>query len=187
MKTLIIDNHTKYRAELRNSLPGSIEVIRREDVSPMITLDNYDLLVLSGGHGVSSVSHHPIEYAFEMQFVREAKIPILGICLGSEIITYALGGELKSLDHLHQGGVEITITDEPLLEKLGKNVITVYEYHQWGTSVLPPNTIACAHSDHGPEIIKHADKPIIAIQFHPEVSQIPQLFDWVLENFKIKK
>ncbi len=187
MKTLIIDNHTKYRAELRDSLPGSIEVIRREDVSPMITLENYDLLVLSGGHGVSSVSHHPIEYALEMQFVREAKIPILGICLGSEIITYALGGELKSFERLHQGGVEITITDHELLKKLNSEKITVYEYHQWGTSVLPPNTVACAHSDHGPEIIKHTNKLIIAIQFHPEVSQIPQLFDWILESFKIKK
>jgi GMP synthase-like glutamine amidotransferase len=63
----------------------------------------------------------------------------------------------------------------------------VFEGHQWGVKTLPSNMISCGFSDHGPEIIKHLIRPIIGIQFHPEVTQNQKIFDWIIESLGIKK
>lgn len=186
MRILIIDNHTRFLKELQDSFPGSVDVISKEKIEHKKILDGYDLLVFSGGYGVSSVSNHPDKYLNEIQIIQDTKVPILGICLGAEIITYALGGKLKKLEQIHQGSVTLNITDVSLSETLRTNIINVYECHHWGIETIPDGMISCAHSDHGPEIIKHSQRQIVGIQFHPEVSQNDKIFEWVFESLGIK-
>ncbi|HRH33089.1 MAG TPA: gamma-glutamyl-gamma-aminobutyrate hydrolase family protein [bacterium] len=187
MKTLIINNHTKFLKELQSSFPGIVEILNKEDLPKKSDFVDYDLIVLSGGYEVATVAHHPDQYYKEIELVKKTKIPILGICLGVEIITYALGGELVKLDRFHQGSIKLTVIDQDLVTILQSQTIEVFEGHQWGVKTLPSNMISCGFSDHGPEIIKHLIRPIIGIQFHPEVTQNQKIFDWIIESLGIKK
>lgn len=186
MKILIIDNHTKYLKELSKSFRATVDIVKKEDFKNSDDLNKYDLLIFSGGHDVPTIAHHPEIYKEELSCISTTTIPILGICLGAEIITYALGGKLKKLDRVYQGGTKIYISDESLSGLLKQNEIEVYECHQWGVDTLPPSMISCAYSDHGPEIIKHSGKPIIGIQFHPEVTQRKEFFSWILQTLNLK-
>ena len=90
MKTLIINNHTKHIDELRNLFIGA-DIIDKIDLVNHGTSDfeNYDLIVLSGGSGnIPSVFHNPEEYQFEIDLVKYSSVPIVGICLGAEIIAH---------------------------------------------------------------------------------------------------
>lgn len=184
MKTLIINNHTKHISELETLFPDST-VINKEDLSENITLDSFDLLVISGGSGVPTVQQHKDYYALEEKLVLESTIPVIGICLGSEIIIDAFGGELTDISTLHKGDMTLAVTDQSLKNSLGTNNITVYEAHCISVKKLPDNFIAYAHSDHGIELFKHISRPIIGIQFHPEVGKHDDLWKWVFQTLSM--
>lgn len=179
MKTLLINNHTKHLNELFQFLPGEIVVIEKSDVET-IEPNTFDLIVISGGHRIPTVLNHPEEYTTEMELVRTTEKPILGICLGCEIICTAFGGTLKKLEVYERGEVTLDISSESLGSLLDAHTLTMYESHGIGIDALPPDFEICATSDHGPEIIKHKSRPIIGIQFHPEVEVSEKFWEWVL-------
>lgn len=182
MKILLIDNHSKHKNELLALLSNHAEVATQEEL--MIPgLDEYGLIVLSGGFHVPGVLHNPEAYSKEIELVRTTKTPILGICLGSEIIVTALGGSLQEIGE-HKGEVVIKVIDESLKKVLGKDNLLVYESHRVAVKDLPDTMIACAYSEHACEIIKHATRPIIGIQFHPEVDLHKGFMSWVINSFK---
>ena len=117
MKILLIDNHSKHREELIGILGESATVETQEQLSDSDT-DSYDLVVLSGGSNIPSLFYNPEAYVKEISLVRNTKTAILGICLGSEIITKALGGTLQDLGSIHRGNISITVTDEDLKNDL---------------------------------------------------------------------
>lgn len=185
MKTLIINNHSKHLSEIEKLFPNS-QIISHEDISPDQDLNGFELLIISGGSGVPTVLHHRDYYAIEERIVAKSSIPILGICLGAEVIVTTFGGELTEISTLHRGEIELIITDESLYKAVDTNKIEVYEAHSVRIRQLPVDFTACAHSDHGIEIFKHITKPIIGIQFHPEVGKHADLWGWILKTLQVK-
>ena len=169
MKTLIINNHSNYIKELV-SLFSDVVIIDKQTLTKDFNITNYDLIVLSGGSNVPTVLRHPEEYIYEISIIKESKIPVLGICLGAEIICEAYGGKLQELTEEHRGVITLQITNLDLEKALGVSNLEVTEGHHIGIQGIPQDFISCAHSEHGIEIIKHKDKPIIGFQFHPEVA-----------------
>ena len=184
MKALIINNHSKYIKEL-SSLFSDVIVLDKENLTKDFDITSYDLLVLSGGSNVPTVLRHPEEYAFEINLVKNKQIPVLGICLGGEIITKAFNGELQELSEKHRGIIKLKIKDIKLKLKLGEDEFEAIEGHQIGIRTLPENFVSCASSKHGIEILKHINKPIIGFQFHPEISNNKKLFDWIFETLNL--
>lgn len=184
MKILIIDNHTKYIKEL-SSLFSDVTILNKENLTKDFDITNYDLLVFSGGSNIPTVLRHPEKYIFEIDLVKRSNIPVIGICLGIEIICEAYGGELQELSKEHKGSVKIKVEDEELKDKLSSDEIEVIEGHQIGIKTLPENFISCAYSEHGIEIIKHKEKPIIGFQFHPEISNNKKLLDWMFKTLNL--
>ena len=184
MKTLLINNHSKHVEELAALFPDCV-IMQKEDLTDGIDMGLYDLLVISGGSDIPSVYWHPEAYSIETELIRTVAIPVLGICLGAEILTQAYGGTLKELPRQYKGSIEITVQDERLKEKLPSPIIDVYEAHEVCTEVVPEHFIVCATSEHGIEIIKHESKPIIGIQFHPEVGKNTELFAWIFETLGV--
>lgn len=184
MKILLIDNHSKHREELIKLLKNEAIVETQEQLNNS-DIDLYDLVVLSGGSNTPSVFYNPSAYTKEIDFVKNTKSPVLGICLGSEIITKAFGGTLQDLGSTHRGEVLVTITDENLQDCIGSNYLRVYEAHEIITKDIPKDFLVCAHSKHGIEIIKHKTKPIIGVQFHPEVETNIKLIKWLMRALKI--
>jgi GMP synthase-like glutamine amidotransferase len=182
MKVLIVNNHSKHINELADLFLGS-EILQKEDFKTAQDITKYGLIIFSGGSNVPTVLRHQEFYSDEIEFIKDSKIPILGICLGAELITKAFDGELKELSSDHRGVVNLTITD-PLLEKaIGVKHFGAKEGHQIGIEKMPEEFIEVAHSEHGIEIMRHKTRPIIAIQFHPEISRNKLLMVWITEIF----
>ncbi len=185
MKTLIIDNNSKHIEELK-SLFKEAEIINKKNLNNDLKLNKYDLLVLSGGSNVPTVLRHPNEYSFEMNLIRTSNIPIIGICLGLEIITKAFDGELQELPVKHKGLVQLKISDPKLKSSINSEFIDVIEVHHINIKKLPEKFISCANSQHGVEIIKHINKPIIGFQFHPEILKNQKLIDWMFKTLNLE-
>ncbi len=181
MQTLIIDNHTKHLSELV-SLFQNVTILKKEELVKGQNFDVYDAIVFSGGSDVPTVLRHPNDYILEIEIIKNSKIPIIGICLGAEIIVQAFGGELVDLGTDHRGNVDLEITNNDFAEFLGNKNITVNEAHSIGINKIPNDFSVYAVSDHGAEIIKHKSRPIIGFQFHPEISQNPKIIEYFLNK-----
>jgi GMP synthase (glutamine-hydrolysing) len=177
MKTLIVDNHTKHIQELKNSFEHAT-VISREEIKNF-PVDDFDLIVLSGGSHVPTVLNHNEIYQEEERLLNLGK-PVIGICLGCEIICKAFGGELEFMPEHQRGTKQFEIIDKILASKMGAHELTAFESHSLRIKKLPEDFYEMIRSEHGPEMIKHKTLPIIGVQFHPEVGATKKLWEWVL-------
>lgn len=171
MKTLIIDNGTKYLGKLRDlvrELDEDITIKKWWTVDSNFAKD-FDLIVLSGGHQFSVV-RNPELFKNEIELVKTLTKPILGICLGFEVIAYAYGATLTHSPKYEKGIFKIEkVTDSPIFTKV--NDFEVFENHGIRVKNLKDNEflVPLAESMYGIEIIKHKNKPIYGFQFHPEM------------------
>ncbi len=167
MRILIIDNNTSYLDSLTKLLlPHSVSVIKFEDFKSH-KLNNYNLIILSGGHPNSVEYQHKL-YEEEIKTILRSNIPILGICLGFELIVFSFGGKLKELPEKEKGEIEIKIINNDFITKNIKS-LRVFESHRWVAESLPKELISLAESKDGIEIIKHITRFIYGFQFHPEM------------------
>jgi GMP synthase-like glutamine amidotransferase len=185
MKTLIVDNHTKHIQEL-GSLFSNPYIIQKEDLKEHSDFRECALIIFSGGSSVPTVLEHPEEYAVEIAVIKNSAVPIIGICLGAEIITEAFGGKLVDLKTKHRGFVRLEIEDDRLQTLIRSHTLEVFEGHRIGIERLPEDFVSCAHSEHGVEILKHKTRPIIGFQFHPEVSKNIEMLQWIIETLNIE-
>ncbi len=96
----------------------------------------YDGFVLMGGAmNAGEVDKHPWleDAAHLVQRFNEAEKPVLGICLGSQIIARASGARVYDLPRPEVGFVSLSLTDtaagDPLLGQGFANPITLAEFH----------------------------------------------------------
>lgn len=172
MKVLLIDNGTHYKKRLADLLTGH-EVVR----VPFDKLDNslhqqgFGLIVLSGAYNTHSVKYYgDTLYATEQKFVRQSKVPVIGICFGAQIIAHMYGATLSWVP----GGKRLKGL------KLVYNVIKtpfgffpyygarVWSVQRWRITELPPVLSCWCASNEGVEVFRHINKPFYGLQFHPE-------------------
>ncbi len=181
MKILLVNNHTKHFSELIKFLPGEVSVIDKTLFNNDINFNAYDLVVFSGGSDVPTVMRHPDVYSAEIFMIKNTQIPILGICLGAEIINVSFGGNIKDTKDKFLGDYIINIKDDLAKKILGNNS-NVSERHTLAVDILPECFKVVADSDRGVEIFQHKNLSIIGIQFHPELSNNLKLKDWIFSN-----
>ena len=165
-KFLLIDNGSVLTESLARLLPTQPTIVRFGDIQSASTI-GYDCVLLSGSSQFPVVGNES-RFASELDLIRTSSLPIIGICLGAELIGHAFGGTLRNLGEKRKGLIDITSTDkEGLLLEFGRR-FSVYEAHRWALADLPESLRMLAESDHGPEIIRHVSRPIWGLQFHPE-------------------
>jgi len=165
MKVLIIDNGTKHLRSLKKLL-SAYEVNIFPFFSNYSNIEQYNLIVLSGGSKFA-VTQNPEKFTGEIDLIKNSTIPIIGICEGCEVIAYVYGSKLKSFGPKIKGVKTIEIVDNTIIDSNGP--INVYEAHHWAIEKLGKDLIGVAKSQNGFEIIKHRQKPIYGLQFHPEM------------------
>ena len=109
-----------------------------------------------------------IEYAYA------SNKPLLGICRGLQGINVFLGGTL--IQHIEddshkkiENNVPFEVVDNgSIFSKIYTNDSTINSYHHQAIKKLAPDFIACGYSNNIIEAIIHKEKPIIAVQWHPE-------------------
>jgi len=116
-------------------------------------------------------------------FTLENATPMLGICYGMQLITYALGGVVAPAQTREYGSAQITqIADSPLLHGLD-NSLRVWMSHGDRIERPPQGFMVLATSENSPyAAIGNAERKLYGIQFHPEVAHTPQ-GTAILRNF----
>jgi gamma-glutamyl-gamma-aminobutyrate hydrolase PuuD len=130
----------------------------------------------------------PVKDEMEIRLLRQAlrlKIPILGICRGSQLLNVVCGGtlygdvrkekrsKLKHVDPEHYDTYRHKITVEagsPLAKWYGRRELRVNSYHHQGVRKLARRFRAMAHSEDGLVEAFYAPDAdfVVGLQFHPE-------------------
>lgn len=97
--------------------------------------------------------------------------PILGICYGAQLLAYLGGGSVEASDHREYGRAHMTtVKSSPLLAGLSANS-QVWMSHGDTIMELPAQYEVIGSTESvRVAAFAHVDKPIYAIQFHPEVT-----------------
>ncbi len=104
-------------------------------------------------------------------------IPVLGICYGVQLMSYQLGGEVRSADQREYGGAELTIIDpDPLFEGIENIATGLSCWMSHGDKVITPapgfKVVATTASAPVAAIV-NAERKLYGVQFHPEVAHTP--------------
>ncbi len=178
MKILIVDNRTKHLAKIRNKLENHKVIINNPDE---ILEDKYNAIILTGG-SIRCVKYNLEYYKTEMELILNTNTPILGVCLGFELICQTFNEKLERLEKKDLGFKHIDVqTKHWITNELDEKTL-VYEAHKW----IVQKTIflkSLAKSNKGVEIIKHPTKEIYGVQFHPELSETKTI-ELFLERIK---
>ena len=170
VKIYVVDNggqwtHREWRT-LRD-LDVDTKIVPNNALFKDIIKDNIDGLVLSGGAprvGIESNLGNCAEY------LKKAYFPILGICAGHQFMARFFGGAAKPAKNPEFGKIELTvIKDDKIFQDVPKKSI-VWESHNDEVTKLPKTFNHLALSENCKiQAMKHKEKSLYGLQFHPEV------------------
>jgi para-aminobenzoate synthetase len=184
-KTLIIDNFDSFTYTLYQYM-GEIcgiepRVVLNTIEYDSIALKNYDCVIVSPGPGSPSC---PSDIGISAKIIREASIPLLGVCLGHQAIGYINGMEIvHAPEPVHGRMSRIKNTGIGLFKNLPPEIFVV-RYHSLIIKTLKGPFQQTAWGEDGMiQAIQHKYLPIHGVQFHPE-SVCSQSGMEMLRNFR---
>ena len=139
-------------------------------------------IILSGGPDSVTNTYTPRI----PQVVFDLNIPILGICYGMQTLAEQLGGQVISSNQKEFGHSELHIQSNCVLFSELEKTLNVWMSHGDQVQDLPDNFDLVASTKSAPiAAMQHIEKPIYALQFHPEVTHTEK-GSTIIENFIFK-
>jgi GMP synthase-like glutamine amidotransferase len=137
-------------------------------------LGAFDAVAVFGG-GMNVPDHERLPWlAGELELLRDAlarRIPLLGVCLGAQLIAAAAGAEVHRAPEPEIGWLEVerlpAAAEDPVLGRLPAR-FTAYQWHSFA-SRLPAGAIELARSPVCSQAFA-LDGRAWGVQFHPEVT-----------------
>jgi anthranilate synthase/aminodeoxychorismate synthase-like glutamine amidotransferase len=168
---LVIDNYDSFVyniARYLEELGAETQVVRNDavEVDHLLALAPRGI-VLSPGPG------RPEKAGVSLELVRAAagRVPLLGICLGHQVVAQAFGGRtVEGVEPLHGRATWVTHDGTGLLQGL-PSPLEAGRYHSLVVeeASLPPVLRIQARSPVGEIMaLRHRKLPIHGVQFHPE-------------------
>lgn len=147
------------------------------------TGEQYDGLFISNGPGDPAMCDATVKY---IKSAIDAEKPIMGICLGNQLLARAAGAETYKLKYGHRSH------NQPVLLTGTNRCYITSQNHGFAvaTETLPDDwePLFTNVNDNTNEGIRHKTKPFFSTQFHPEASSGPTdtefLFDKFIETIK---
>jgi anthranilate synthase/aminodeoxychorismate synthase-like glutamine amidotransferase len=184
-RVLLIDNYDSFTYNLAHGLAeqgAEVDVVRHDEVSAGDAASRGPThLVISPGPG------RPSETGISSELIGRlhGRVPILGVCLGHQLLAEMHGGTVthaRRLVHGKAGTVEV-VADDPLFAGLGTH-FEAGRYHSLAAiEPLPDGFVLTARAADGEVMaMRHRDAPTHGVQFHPE-SILTPLGPRLLRNF----
>lgn len=170
MKILLVDNDTdSYDALFAMCAYDGNDVAQlHHSKLHDYNVEEFDLIVLSGGWWYDDPTELLEKYAAEIELIRGSRVPILGICIGMQLMHVACEQAVPLLDKKQSGFKEIRINERGQ-EFFGlPEQLTVFKHHTRGVLAADPEFEVLADSPGHVEIMRHRTKPLVGVQFHPE-------------------
>jgi len=185
MRIILIDNYDSFTFNLfhyLSSLKVNVDVKRNDKItSKEIIKEKYDRIVISPGPGNPDQSGNCLKIVKSLH----KKIPILGVCLGHQIIGQVFGSKIVQAKKLMHGKTSTIISQKiGILKKLPKT----FEATRYHSLIIDKKTLSedleiTAESKDGLIMgVKHKKYNVHGVQFHPE-SIKTKLGLKILKNF----
>jgi putative glutamine amidotransferase len=204
---------TEYGSAIAAAGGLPIQLTRDAPVSEMI--ERLDGLVLTGGADVdpgfydqapgTHVTHtEPERDEFELALLRaalDAKVPVLAVCRGLQLLNVALGGSLKQHVDKSEGDGHpnfevhratmchpIAIVSGSLTHGLYGGSHNVNSLHHQTIDRLGSDLVVTARSpDSEIEAVELPGHPVLAVQWHPEAQAGPDpSFAWLVSDARVR-
>ena len=171
MKIILIDNYDSFTFNLYHylsSLKTNVDVVRNDKISTKeILKKQYNKIVISPGPGNPNQSGNCIEIVQNLY----KKLPILGVCLGHQIIGQVFGSKVVQAKKVMHGK-----TSKILSKKIGilKNLPETFEATRYHSLIINKKTLSkdleiTAETKDGLIMgVKHKKYNVHGVQFHPE-------------------
>ncbi|MDX9755590.1 MAG: type 1 glutamine amidotransferase [bacterium] len=166
--------------------PGTFEHFLWERNIPYVTQDLYGgemvpdevgdfgaLVVLGGPMNIYEEDAYPFLRA-EKRFLRQAlerEVPMLGICLGAQLVADVLGGPVTQNELPEIGWMDVHLTPEGEKSRLFEGIPNRMPVFQWhgDTFAVPPGCAWLASSPLCPHQAFSYEERVFGLQFHVEV------------------
>ncbi|MCC2864747.1 glutamine-hydrolyzing carbamoyl-phosphate synthase small subunit [Ihubacter massiliensis] len=114
--------------------------------------------------------------------LRDAGVPVFGICMGHQILALAAGGKTYKLKYGHRGG------NHGVYDKDTKRSYITSQNHGYAVKMesIMLNGLEVTHlnlNDGTVEGMEHRDLPVFSVQFHPEASPGPNDSAYLFDKF----
>ena len=186
---IIIDSGSQYTHLIKRNfrdLDKEAEIINAREPYENVKekIESAERIVLSGGPSSVSVDKDSLTRIItEKVKTKEITVPILGICYGHQMIADVWGAKVEKGKSAEYGVSEITVDNEDVILKGLPEKFKAWVSHFDEVKELPEGFEALAHSETcGIEAMRHKERPVFAIQFHPEVWHTEN-GEKILENF----
>ena len=184
-KIILIDNYDSFTFNLYHylsSLKVNVDVIRNDQISSKeIVKRKYNKIVISPGPGNPNQSGNCLKIVKSLY----KQIPILGVCLGHQIIGQVFGSRIIQTKKLMHGK-----TSKIMSKKTGvlKNLPKTFEATRYHSLIIDKKSLSkdleiTAETKDGLIMgVRHKKYPVHGVQFHPE-SIKTKLGIKILKNF----
>ena len=178
LRILVSDYGLKYN--ILRILKGKgcdVEVFPSSATSDDLLTENPDGILLSPGPGDPELLDHLVSTTKDIL----GKIPVMGICLGNQILAKSLGAQTYKLKFGHRGA------NHPVKDVASERIYITAQNH--GYSIDPeslPSDVDITHismNDYTVEGIRHKSLPALSIQYHSEASPGPKDNEYIFDDF----
>lgn len=159
LTAVLIDHHDSFTYNIKAWLKSrfAVSVVDCSEVS-QVKPENYDLVIISPGPKT------PNDYPQSKAFLKilPANKPVLGICLGMQMMNEIENGQVKAYYPPVHGKTSALTSDNA-----NYNHVQVARYHSLKCEMAGAFEII-ATSENIPMIVRHKNKKWLGLQFHPE-------------------
>jgi GMP synthase (glutamine-hydrolysing) len=162
MRILVINNYGQFNHLIRRSIREKVETDLISNQTPPEKIDANGL-ILGGGPSLDRAGRCA-------DYLRDLDIPILGICLGMQLMGTTFGGKVVPGNVGGYAEVEVQVLKEDEILRGLPPKFKTWASHMDQVIELPQGFEVLARSDVCEiEAMKHLTRPLYGVQWHPEV------------------
>jgi len=159
-----------------SGMGASVTVFPARTTAAQVKALSPDGILLSNGPGDPRAIPWAVDTIKDLLGYR----PILGVCLGHQLLGLALGGTIHKLKFGHHGG------NHPVKDLTTGRVYITSQNHNYALSPNVPPGVTITHTnlnDNTVEGFVHDSMPILSVQYHPEAAPGPLDSDYIFHQY----